>query len=94
MQCCCFAGHNVNDDAGMAAREPINDGRNEARGQKMVASDPHFSGRRVREELNVLHAFPQLVEDRDGSPEQRATVRRRLHAVSATIEKANADRVL
>ena len=75
------AGHKMKDNPRIAPREPINDGGNEARGQQGLASDPHFSGRRVGQKLNVLHALSQAHRTRPPTIEQRATVLGRLDAL-------------
>ena len=56
-----------------------------------VASDPHFPGRRVREEFNVLHALPQFVENGGAAFEQRSAVDRRLGAVTVAFKQAHAE---
>ena len=45
VQCLHVSGHEMKHDARIAPGEPIDDGGNEARGQKGVASDPHFPSR-------------------------------------------------
>ena len=80
-------------DARITPEEPIDHRRNKARGQKRVASDPHFSRLRVGEKLDVLHAQLQLVEGYDAVLEQGATILRRLDALRAAVEEPHTDRL-
>jgi hypothetical protein len=81
-----LCGHKMKDDARISPAEPLDDGRNEARGHQGRASDPHFSSRRVGEELDVLQALPQVVEYRHAAIEQRAAVFGWLDALAMAIE--------
>src|SRR6266436_4813621 len=56
-----------------------------------MTANPHFPGRRIGEEFNVLHALPQLVEDDGTAFEQRSTVDRRLGAMTVAFKQAHAE---
>jgi hypothetical protein len=81
-------------DARIGSREPIDDRGNKGRGQKGVASDPHFPSRWVGKKLDVLHALAQIIEYSDSAIEQRATVLGRLDPLAVAIEQAHAESVL
>src|SRR5258706_485802 len=89
MQCLRLPGHDAKHDAGKAPGQPIDNRGHEARGQNVVASDPHVAGLGVGQEFDVLHALPQLVEDSDAALEQRSAVARRLSAVAVAPAPAH-----
>ena len=62
-----MADLDVKRHAGMAPREPVDDGGHEARRERRGAADPHLALGRIREEFDILHALPQLVERRSAA---------------------------
>ena len=73
-------------------RQPVDDGGNEMRGDGDRASDPQFSGGRIGQEIDVLHALLQLVEGDGGVIQQRARIDRGLDAARIAIEQPDAER--
>jgi len=49
-------GGNIKYYARIASRELIDNSRNKGRGEKLTASDPYATGRRIGEKLDVLTA--------------------------------------
>ena len=88
------SGHKMKHDAWIALGEPINQGGNKARCEIGVAPNSQFTGCRIGEKLNILHAPAQFVEYRRATIKQRLTVRGRLDALSVTIEQAHTQRAL
>ena len=62
-------------DARVLPPQPLHHGEAEARQQRFGAADPQFSRRGVGQELDLVHACSQIVEDRDAALEQSAAVR-------------------
>src|SRR5882762_6214391 len=81
-------------DSRITLGEPLDDGRNEGRGENGAACDPHFPRRRVGEKLDVFDALAQVIEYGHPAIEQRATVRGRLDALAVAVEQAHAERIL
>src|SRR5713101_1793279 len=79
--------HNVRILSG----EPIDDGRNEARGNGDRGANAYFPRRGVSEEFDVLHGLPQLVERDVAAIEQRAPINRGLDTLWATVEETHTE---
>jgi hypothetical protein len=56
-----------------------------------IAPNPHFAGRGVGEEFDILHAVPQFVEDGDAAFEQGSAVDRRLGTMTVAFKQAHAE---
>ena len=67
VQCLRVSGHEMEYDARIAPREPVDESGNEARGQKGGGSNPQFPGRRVGEKRDVLHALAQVIAIQQGA---------------------------
>src|SRR5215470_15963931 len=77
-------------DARIAPGESVYDAGNETRRQKGAASDPHFTGRRIREKLDTLHALVQVVEYGCSAIEQRAAILGWLDPLRVAVEQVHA----
>jgi len=62
----------VKDDARILSGKPIDDGGNKARGQKVGATDSHFSGSGIGEKLDVLYSLTEIIECCRSSIEQNS----------------------
>src|SRR5260370_40898635 len=94
LQARCVCLDDMKDDARILLQEAIEDGRGQSRRHRFGASDAQFPGRGVGQELDVLYALPQLIEDRTAAGEERAAIHGRLDALWASIEEAHPERVL
>jgi hypothetical protein len=61
---------------------------------KVSVHNPQFSGRRIDQEFELLHALSEFIENGDAAVEYRATIDRRLDPSRATVEEAQSNRVL
>src|SRR5882757_3218574 len=66
--------HEMNNDAGKASRDSIDDGGHEGWGQKGIASDAHLAGCGVGQKLDVFDTKSQVIEYGQAAVEQCATV--------------------
>src|SRR5256885_8250836 len=89
-RCIRWRNHEMKHDARIAPGEPVDDARNEARGEKGAASDPHFASRRVGEKLDVLHALVQVIEYGCSAIEQGAAELGWLDSLRDAVEQAHA----
>jgi hypothetical protein len=72
--------------------KPLEYGRNDRGCDGLGRPDPRFSGGWVGEEIDVLHALPQFVEDRDAAFDEASAIGCRLHAVPRAVEQAHPER--
>src|SRR5205807_7310148 len=89
-----MSGHEMEYEAWMAPREPIDESGNKARGQQGAASDPHVPNRGVGEKFDVPHALAQVVEYGHSAIEQRAAVLGRLDPLAVAVQQPHAERML
>jgi hypothetical protein len=85
-----FRDYEMKHDARIAAGDRIDDGRNKARGQAWMTSDPQFPSCRVGEKFDFLHALAQVIEHRDSAFEHRPTVLGRLDAAGSAVKQVHA----
>ena len=85
--------HHPKIDAWVLLPQPLHHGGAQAREQRFRAADPQLPRRGVGHELDLVHACSEIIENRDAAPEQGAAVRRRLDALGAAIEQADAEHV-
>src|SRR5262249_14670884 len=79
--------HDVKDGARILPRHSIDDGRNDSLGQSRARLNTQFSSPGIGQELNVLDALLELVEDGHASFEQRTAILRRLDTPRVGMEK-------
>ena len=84
----------MKNDAWVQPRQAIDDGRDKSRCDDDRGADAHFSLGRIREELDVLHGLPQLVECNLATIEKRTPIDGRLDPFLAAIEETRADGAL
>ena len=71
-------------------RDPIDDGRNEARCKKRAASDPDAPDSRVVEKFDVFQGLTQIIEHGRSAFKKCATVAGRRNAAGAAVEQRHA----
>src|ERR1041384_6403363 len=81
-------------DARIASREPIDEIRNKARGQKGAAADPNLPGRRIGQKFDILRRLAQVVEHSRAASEQGATVLGWLDTLGVAVEQSHANGAL
>src|SRR5688572_10042705 len=81
-------------DQRIFAREPVDNGREQAGGNALGAANAQFPTGRIGEKLKLLHAVLEFVENRNAAIDQHAAIRRWLDAVAAAVEQAMPHRVL
>jgi hypothetical protein len=74
--------------------EPAECRRDQAGNDLFVACDPDFTGRRIGQELDALHALAQFIEHGCTASEQCAAVLSRLNALATAIEQTHTKRML
>ncbi len=84
----------VKREARKFATEPIDDGREEARVQRLQACDPHLSGRRVGEKFDLFDAMSEFIEHNGAPAKQRAAINSWLDALHGTIDEPHLERAL
>ena len=55
-----------------------------------IFPDSQFSGRGISKKFDVFHPFPQLIEDRYPTLEQRGAVIRRFGTMTVALKQAHA----
>jgi hypothetical protein len=86
--------HEMNNDAGKASRDSIDDGGHEGWGQKGIASDAHLAGCGVDQKLDVFDAKSQVIEYGQAAVEQCATVLGWLDPLAVANDKSHGENVL
>src|SRR5262245_57978887 len=71
--------------------EPLHGGGDKSRQQRLSATDPQLAGDWIGEKADFLDACPHVIEDGDAALEQRTAIERRLDALRAAVEQANAE---
>ena len=92
-----LAGLGIDDarnDPWISLGHAIDDRGHEPRHQGFRTTNPHLSGTRIGQELDVSDPLFELVEDHVATIEQGPSVDRRLDALRAAIEKSHPQRVL
>jgi hypothetical protein len=83
--------HHAKIDFRILPPQPLHDGLPEAREQRFGAADPQLARRRIRHELDLVHARSEIVENGDAALEQGAAIRGRLDALRAAVEQAHGE---
>src|SRR5262249_8756864 len=77
----------------MSPRQTFDGGGYEAGRDRFGASDVQLARRRVGKEVDLVDALIDLIEDREAAPEQGASIKRRLCATLAAIQKLHPERL-
>src|SRR5262245_16670633 len=83
----------MKNNAWISARKTINDGQNDPFSLGRAAADPQFSRFRIGEEVDILDALLELVEDGDATLEQCTAILSWLDALRTAVQKRDAERV-
>src|SRR3954453_5054912 len=84
----------IQDYAWTLLGKPLDDRRKGSGRNRLVAADPHFTGARVGEEVDVPDSLFKLMESRKTSLEKGAAVDRRLDTQRPPIQQPYAKPVL
>jgi hypothetical protein len=87
-------GCHINADTWILPSEPAECRRDQAGNDVFVACDPDFTGRRIGQELDALHALAQFIEHSCTTSEQCVAVLSRLNALATAIEQTHTQRML
>src|SRR5262249_57938584 len=88
------AGRQMKGQPRIAARQPLDDGGKETRGNCDGASNTQLSSRRVGEEFDMPCGLFQLIEGDDTAIQKGVRIDRGLDSTRMTVKKAYAERVL
>jgi hypothetical protein len=88
-----LASHYVTRHARITQRQPVDDRGKEASGDRDQRREAHFTCRGIGEELDVLDASLELVENRNAPFDEGAAIGRRQDAPRTAIEEPNAERI-
>jgi hypothetical protein len=84
----------VQHGVGMVPGEPMDDQRKRRGGDRLVAHDAQLADRRVREEFDVSDTLLELVKRNLAALEQSRGVHGGLHALRASVEQLDPERML
>src|SRR5215467_15587858 len=82
------------DDSRKGFRKPMDDRPQECRQSGHRTSNSYLAAGWVGQELDVLHALPQLIEHCARTRQQGVSVRGELNAARPAVEKSRAQRML
>ncbi len=94
IQSCCVSGQDMKDNTRIFPRQSLDDGRDDRGRDRFAGSNPHFSRRRIGQELDLPYSLAQFVKDRSASFDERAAIGGWLDALSAAVEEPGADCML
>jgi len=84
----------VEVNAGMLAREALDDGRQQSGRNAFGAADAQLARGRVGHKSKLLDAMLELVENGQAAPGKGATIGRRFDTAAAAVEQTKPQRVL
>src|SRR5262249_32994916 len=77
----------MKEHAWIFPRQAIAHGRNDRHHDRIGRSNADLALGWIGEEIDVLHALPQIVEDRDAALRERQAVGRRHHATATAVDE-------
>src|SRR5436309_3436900 len=92
VETCCVTGDGMEGHLLMFPRQPIDAGRYDRNAKRIGSADAQLARRRIGQEVDVLNALAQIVEDRDTALLQSKTEGGRHDAASTAVNEAYAER--